>query len=401
MSFVDRLRAASEAARSLVCVGLDVNPVLMPGAVLRQAQDERGLLGGQGERVVGQAQDERGLLGGQGERVVGQAQDERGLLGGQGERVVRQAHHERVVGQEHDRRPVGQGQDGRVGGQGQDGRPAGGGWFAYDAERAVVEFNRAIVDATADLVCAYKPNIAFYEALGMPGLRALEATIAHIRSVAPGCVVIMDAKRGDIGNTVDAYATAMFDVWGVDAVTVNPWGGLDTVTPWLERDDKGVLVWCRGSNPGAADLQDLVVDEARLAGESPESEGLAADGDGGRVEPVYLRLARDLASAYGGSAHGNLGLVVGATAPEQLAAVREVCPDMPILIPGVGAQGGDLEASVRHGVDAGGRLAIINSARGIIYASSGDDFAAAARTAAGRLRNDINGTLDAMGLGWS
>ena len=365
MSFVDRLRAASEAARSLVCVGLDVNPVLMPGAVLRQAQDERGLEGGQGERVVGQA------------------------------------HHERVVGQAHHERVVGQGQDGRPVGQGQDGRPAGGGWFAYDAERAVVEFNQAIVEATADLVCAYKPNIAFYEALGMPGLRALEATIAHIRGAAPDCVVIMDAKRGDIGNTADAYATAMFDVWGVDAVTVNPWGGLDTVTPWLERDDKGVFVWCRGSNPGAADLQDLVVDGARLAGESLESEGLAADGDGGRVEPVYLRLARDLASAYGGAARGNLGLVVGATAPEQLAAVREVCPDMPILIPGVGAQGGDLEASVRHGVDADGRLAIINSARGIIYASSGDDFAAAARTAAGRLRDGINGTLDAMGLGWS
>ena len=244
-------------------------------------------------------------------------------------------------------------------------------------ERAVLEFNRAIVDATADLVCAYKPNIAFYEALGMAGLRALEATIGHIRGVAPDCVIIVDAKRGDIGNTVDAYATAMFDVWGVDAVTVNPWGGLDTVEPWLGRADKGVFVWCRGSNPGAGDLQDLVV-------------------DGG--EPVYLRLARDLA---GLSAEGNLGLVVGATAPEQLAAVREVCPDMPLLIPGVGAQGGDLEASVRNGADANGRLAIINSGRGIIYASSGADFAEAARAAAGELRDSINRTLESMGLGWS
>ena len=160
----------------------------------------------------------------------------------------------------------------------------------------VAEFNRAIVDATADLVCAYKPNIAFYEALGLPGLRALEATVAHIRDAAPGAVIICDAKRGDIGNTVEAYATAMFDVWGFDAVTVNPWGGMETVEPWLGRPDRGVFVWCRGSNPGSSDLQDLVV-------------------DGG--EPVYMRLARDLSALPG---QGNLGLVVGATAPEQLAA---------------------------------------------------------------------------------
>ena len=312
MEFVDRLLAASAAAQSLVCVGLDVDPVLMPMVVLRQAQDEQGQ------------------------------------------------------------------------GAGQDGQQAGGGWFSYDAERAVVEFNRAIVDATADLVCAYKPNIAFYEALGLPGLQALEATVAHIRDAAPDCVIIMDAKRGDIGNTVEAYATAMFDAWGVDAVTVNPWGGMDTLTPWLDRPDKGVFVWCRGSNPGAGDLQDLVVDGGEP---SPRAD----------TERVYMRLARDLANL---PAEGNLGLVVGATAPEQLAVVRGVCPGMPILIPGVGAQGGDLEASVRNGVDANGRLAIINSGRGIIYASSGDDFAEAARTTAGELRDGINGTLEAMGLGW-
>ena len=243
----------------------------------------------------------------------------------------------------------------------------------------VADFNRAIVDATADLVCAFKPNIAFYEALGMPGLRALEATVSHIRDAAPHCAIIGDVKRGDIGNTVEAYAKAMFDVWGFDAVTVNPWGGMDTVEPWLERPDKGVFVWCRGSNPGAGDLQDLVIDDRRR-------------------EPVYMRLARGLA---GLPADGNLGLVVGATAPEQLAAVRGVCPNMPLLIPGVGAQGGDLEASVRNGVDANGRLAVINSGRGIIYASSGADFTEAARTAASTLRNGINATLDDMGLGWS
>ncbi len=280
--FVDRLLASSEATRSLVCVGLDVDLALLPA------------------------------------RVAGQA----------------------------------------------------------DGERAVADFNRAIVDATADLACAYKPNIAFYEALGMPGLRALGATVSHIRKVAPDRVVIMDAKRGDIGNTAAAYAKAMFDVWGVDAVTVNPWGGMDTVTPWLDRPDRGAFVWCRGSNPGASDLQDV-----------------AAEGG----EPAYLRLTRTLASL---PPRGNLGLVVGATAPEQLAEARTVCPDAPLLIPGVGVQGGDLEASVRRGVDARGRMAIINSARGIIYASSGDDFAEAARRAASQLRDKINGTLDAMGLGW-
>ena len=288
-SFSDRLLAASEAAQSLVCVGLDVDPARMPQVVLR---------------------------------------------------------------------------------------PAGGGPTAAQDERVVIDFNRAIVNATADLVCAYKPNIGFYEALGLPGLRALEATVSHIRDVAPECVIIIDAKRGDIGNTVEAYATAMFDVWGVDAVTVNPWGGMDTIEPWLDRGDGGIIVWCRGSNPGAGDLQDLAV-------------------DGG--EPVYMRLARSLADLSTG---GNLGLVVGATAPEQLAAVREVCPEPPILIPGVGAQGGDLEASVRNGVDRNGRMAIINSGRGIIYASSGPDFADAARKAAGELRESTNDTLNAMGLGW-
>ena len=240
----------------------------------------------------------------------------------------------------------------------------------------VAEFNRAIVDATGDLVCAYKPNLAFYEALGLPGLRALEATVAHIRAAAPHCVIIGDAKRGDIGNTVAAYARAIFDGWGFDAVTVNPWGGLDTIEPWLAGGSGGILVWCRGSNPGAGDLQELTL----------------ATG-----EPVYLRLARQLAQLPG---DGNLGLVAGATAPEQLAAIRRACPDAPILIPGVGAQGGDLAASVRNGVDGDGRLAIINSGRGIIYASPSADYAAAARRAAAALRSEINATLAAMGQGW-
>ena len=242
------------------------------------------------------------------------------------------------------------------------------------------EFNRAIVDATADLVCAYKPNLAFYEAMGMDGMRALETTIAHIRKAAPHAIIIGDCKRGDIGSTATAYAQAMFEVWGFDAVTLNPWGGMDTLSPWLDNPRRGGFVWCRGSNPGSADLQDLKVGN-----------------DAGGAEPIYLHLAR---RAQFGFNNGNLGLVVGATVPEQLAAVRQACPNLPLLIPGVGAQGGDLEATVRSGVDAQGRLAIINSSRGIIYASSGPDYAAAARRAAADLRDRINATLDAMGLGW-
>ena len=244
------------------------------------------------------------------------------------------------------------------------------------------EFNRAIVAATGDLACAYKPNLAFYEALGMAGLRALEATVAYIRQAAPHCIVIGDAKRGDIGSSAAAYAAAMFDGWGFDAVTINAWGGMDTVEPWLGRPERGVFIWCRGSNPGAGDWQDLPA--------------------GASGEPLHLRMARraqERASPDDGSG-GSLGLVVGATAPEQLAAIRQVCPEMPLLIPGVGAQGGDLEATVRYGVDAAGRNAIINSSRGIIYASSGPDYADAARRATEQLRDAINATLDDMGRGW-
>ena len=252
-----------------------------------------------------------------------------------------------------------------------------------DPERMPVadpaEFNRAIVDATADLVCCYKPNLAFYEAMGMPGLRALEATIAHIRHTAPQTIIIGDAKRGDIGNSSTAYAHAMFQVWDFDAVTVNPWGGRDTIEPFLSRPERGVFIWCRGSNPGSSDLQDLSV--ATNQGNMPQ----------------YQHLARE---AKTWSAAENLGLVVGATVPEQLKAVRETCPEMPILIPGVGAQGGDLEAAIQQGADGHGRRAIINSSRGIIYASQGSDFPQAARGEAARLRDAINGILAYGGKGW-
>ena len=235
-------------------------------------------------------------------------------------------------------------------------------------ERDVFLFNKAIIDATADLVCAYKPNWAFYEALGTAGLTALKETRRHIPSHIP---VIADAKRGDVGNTSLFYARAIFDTFGFDAVTVNPYLGRDSLEPFLAYRDKGVLVLCRTSNPGAVDFQSL----------------LCSNGDQGGSRPLYQVVAQRSREWNG---YGNVGLVVGATYPKELKEVREICPDMPILIPGVGAQSGDLEAAVRNGVDALGGGIIINSSRQIIYASRNEDYAAAARAAALRLREAIN-----------
>ncbi len=243
----------------------------------------------------------------------------------------------------------------------------------------VVDFNRAIVDATSDLVCAYKLNTAFYQALGLPGLQALRSTVEYIHQVAPDILVIGDGKWGDVGTSGQAYARAAFDVWGFDAVTVNAWGGLDSIAPFTEDATRGVFIWCRGSNTGSADLQDLIVN----TGEGPI--------------PVYQHLAA-LSQVWNRA--GNIGLVVGATYPRQLEAVRAICPDMPILIPGVGAQGGDLEAAVQLGTDQRGRLAIISSSRAIIYASEGPEFARDARAKAEELRRDINQVLVSEGKRW-
>ena len=241
------------------------------------------------------------------------------------------------------------------------------------------QFNKSIIDATSDLVCAYKPNIAFYEALGMPGLESLARTVEYIHETRPQVLVIGDTKRGDVGPSGEAYARAMFDVWRFDAVTINAWGGHDSVTPFLADPDRGVFVWCRGSNAGSAEFQDLTVDTHP-----------------GRL-PLYQHLAR---SSLTWNLRGNVGLVVGATQPDQLESVRGICPGMPILIPGVGAQGGDLETAVRAGTDHRGRLAIVNSSRGIIYASGGSDFADAARRETGLLRQRINQVLTDGGKGW-
>jgi len=239
----------------------------------------------------------------------------------------------------------------------------------------VFDFNRAIIDATADLVCAYKPNLAFYEALGLKGLEALQRTVDHARRAAPHALLIGDGKRGDIDSSSAAYAKALFEVWGFDAVTVNAWGGGDSLAPFFSYADRGVFIWCRSSNPGAHDFQDLAPSD----------------------KPLYQHMARQ---AQTWNKNGNIGLVVGATYPRELAQLRALAPDMPFLIPGVGAQAGDLKTAVLAGVDKSGRRAVINSSRGILYASKGPDFAGAARRKAQETRDSINAILASEGKGW-
>lgn len=233
---------------------------------------------------------------------------------------------------------------------------------------AIFAFNRAIIDATRDLVCAYKPNLAFYEALGLNGIEALKRTVDY---VPDDVLVIGDAKRGDIGNSARFYAQAAFEVFGFDAVTVSPYMGADSLDPFLSYGDRGVFILCRTSNPGSGDLQDMKL----------------ADSDGAPPRPLYEIVAE---KAIQWNIKGNCGLVVGATYPEQLARVRAIAGDLPILIPGVGAQAGDLDLAVRNGVDRNGELAVVSSSRQIIYASRSDDFASAARRATLALRDAIN-----------
>ena len=244
----------------------------------------------------------------------------------------------------------------------------------------VLDFNREIIDATRDLVCTYKPNVAFYEALGMPGLEALRKTIEHIRDVAPQVIILGDAKRGDIASTNAAYAKALFDVWGFDAITVNGFAGGESLEPFFKYEEKGVFVWCRSSNPGSQEFQDLRV---------------SANGQ----QPLFYEWMAERSMHW--NTRGNVWLVVGATYPDQLGEVRARCPGMPILIPAVGAQGGDLESSVKYGIDSEYPNIIINSSRSIIYAKPGrDDFAQAARTAAQNLRDKINRIVKEVGMEW-
>lgn len=238
-------------------------------------------------------------------------------------------------------------------------------------EKAMFRFNQQIVDGTHDLVCAYKPNIAFYEAQGKQGLEALIATVAYIHQEYPGIPVILDAKRGDIGSTNEGYVKAAFDLIGADAITVHPYLGREALRPFLDRADKGILVLCRTSNPGAGEFQDLPVKHPDL----------------GEI-PFYQMVAHQVATEW--NTQGNCALVVGATYPEEAARVREIAPDLPVLIPGVGAQGADVEKAVRANRDARREGMIINSSRGIIFASSGPDFAEAARRETSKLGELIN-----------
>lgn len=235
--------------------------------------------------------------------------------------------------------------------------------FAADAD-AVFAFNRDIVDATAPFACAFKPQIAHFAALRAED--ALTRLIAHIHAHHPDVPVILDSKRGDIGSTAQHYVGEAFERYRADAVTVNPYLGRDSVQPFLDRADRGVVILCRTSNPGAGDLQDLDV--------------------GGR--PLYQHVAEKVAREWNG--HGNCALVVGATWPEQLREVRAIVGEVPFLVPGVGAQGGDVQAVVSNAKTADGTGLMVSSSRAILYASGGEDYAEAAGNAARSLRDEIN-----------
>ncbi|TAK97898.1 MAG: orotidine-5'-phosphate decarboxylase [Aquabacterium sp.] len=237
----------------------------------------------------------------------------------------------------------------------------------------IYDFCAAIVDATKDLVCAFKPQIAYFASHRAED--QLERLMAHMRRVAPQVPVILDAKRGDIGSTAEQYAHEAFDRYQADAVTLSPFMGFDTMQPFLKYPGKGVILLCRTSNPGGSDLQNLRL--ADVAGQPRVYEHIAAQAQG----PW--------------NTNGHMGLVVGATFPEEIARVRELAPTLPLLIPGVGAQGGDAVATVKAGLklDASGAITgtiIVNSSRAVLYASSGEDFASAARKVAQDTRLALN-----------
>jgi orotidine-5'-phosphate decarboxylase len=225
-----------------------------------------------------------------------------------------------------------------------------------------LEFNKRIIDATHDLVCAYKLNIAFYESIGERGYQNIHDTLAHIPKEI---VTIGDGKRGDIGSTAEKQAYVFCNDWKFDASTVSPYMGKDSIDPFIQSQEQGVFILAVTSNEGSKDFQHLRV----------------------RGKPLYEHV---VAKAKQWNTKKNIGLVVGATRPTELKRIRSLAPSMPLLIPGIGAQKGDLQATVRHGCDANGELAVINVGRSIIYASTGKDFAARARSAAQAIRDEMN-----------
>jgi orotidine-5'-phosphate decarboxylase len=231
---------------------------------------------------------------------------------------------------------------------------------------SILAFNQAIIDATHDLVCAYKPNIAFYEAYGDIGLQALQHTIAYIHQIAPDVPVILDAKRADIGNTNLGYVKEAFEYLKADAITVHPYLGEEALRPFLDQKNKGIIVLCRTSNPGGSEFQNLTING----------------------EPLYQIVARNVATKW--NIHGNCALVAGATHLEELRAIREIIGDeMPLLIPGIGAQGGDLEKTIAASKNSQNSGMIISASRSIIFASQGPDFAEAARRETQQLHQTI------------
>lgn len=233
---------------------------------------------------------------------------------------------------------------------------------------AVLQFCKAIVDATADAACAFKPQIAYFAALRAE--HQLEEICAYVRTAYPHIPLVLDAKRGDIGATAEQYAREAFERYGADAVTLNPYMGFDSIQPYLEWKDRGAIILCRTSNPGGSDLQFLTV------------EG----------KPLYQHVARLVAEKW--NTNGQCGLVVGATFPQELKEVRAIVGDMPLLVPGIGAQGGDIQATVKAGCTAAQTGMMINSSRAILYAKAdekaGEEFTQAARRVAIDTRDAIN-----------
>lgn len=231
---------------------------------------------------------------------------------------------------------------------------------------AQFEFNKAIIEATHDLVCSYKPNSAFYEAAGDEGIRQLKMTCDYLREKYPEIFIILDAKRGDIGSTNEGYVKYAFDWLGADAITLHSYLGYEATKPFLDRADKVSIVLCRTSNPGAAEFQDLIIDG----------------------KPLHKIVAEEVISKW--NKNNNCFLVTGATYPEELAEIRKMAGDMTFLVPGIGAQGGNVEKTVKAGLNSKKAGLMISSSRAIIFASNGEDFAEKAREEAQNLRDEIN-----------
>ena len=269
----------------------------------------------------------------------------------------------------------------------------------FSLEDPLFEFNKAIIDATHDLVCAYKPQIATYSALGVEGLKSLLKTVSYLKKHHPDIPLILDAKRGDIARTSEKYAKEAFDVIGADAVTVNPYLGLDALEPFLQRKEKGIIILCRTSNLSASDFQDLLIYPSSDPDLSGESRSNSSRQDRYQMvtrqartissyEPLYIKIAKKVVEWN--EKYRNCLMVIGATWPEQLKEVRKIAPEMFFLVPGIGTQRGDLQKTLKYGLTKNGSGLIIHSSSAIIYASSEKNFAQKAKDEAKKVSDLIN-----------